>query len=126
MAIVYDLLFLFFTFVVWPFAVVFGWVRWVHSVRQRSLLPKLSLASHSFATLSLLVGLAGVLFADSTQGFNFWDPSLLKIYRAGFALSVGGLVLAAIGATRTNPLRWSAPLAAIACTLFWISSISTE
>src|SRR3974390_3284555 len=121
-----ELLFLLFSFVVWPFAVVFGWVCWARSDRQNSFLPKLSLASHSFAALSLLVGLAAVLFADSAQGFNFWDPGLLKIYRAGFALSVCGLGLSVIGATRANPLRWSAPLAAIASTLFWIASIATE
>ena len=126
MIYLYDLIFLLVTFLVWPIATIFGWYRWTGAEPDTSIVGVLSLSGHSFATLSLLLAVAAVFVGDTLGGFRFWDPSLLKIYRVGLALSVVGLTLAICGAWKSGPLRWSAPLAALGAMLFWFASAMTE
>jgi hypothetical protein len=122
----YSLLFLILTFIVWPVAVAYGWYRWIQTEREPSLLSKLSFIGHVFATFSLVLAVGSIFVVDTMGGSRFWDPTLLKIYRAGFVLSLVGLITAITGASKSNALRWSAPLAAFGAMLFWFASASGE
>jgi len=58
--------------------------------------------------------------------FPFYDPTLLRIYRSGALLSLGGIILGLFGIRRANSTRWHGPASAFAMLFFWIVAASGE
>lgn len=103
-----------------PVAVVVGWVRFARmKTPPRTLFSPLSLIGFSLATLSALLAFGSLIYARAIGGFPFYDPRLLRIYRWGFLLSLGGVLTGAAGCWRRSPLRWYAPTCALGMLIFW-------
>lgn len=109
-----------------PAAMVWGWVRWSKRTQPRTWPSMLSLVGFVLATASGLLAAGSVLYAQTSGGFPFYDPSLLRIYRWGGLLSLSGTVFAFIGVWRPGPLRWHAPACAVGTLLFWFASAMGE
>jgi len=58
--------------------------------------------------------------------FAYYDPWLLRIFRWGALLSLGGVILGFTGTSKPNALREHAPLAGLATLAFWIVSAAGE
>ena len=65
-------------------------------------------------------------YARAIHGFAFYDPTLLGIYRWGFLLSIGGIVLGLTGISMPNALRWHAPLAGLGMLASWMIAAAAE
>lgn len=113
-------------FVGLPAMFLWGWVRWARRAKAVRPLPLLSLTGFSLATVSGLVALAGIVYAHAIGGFPFWDPRLLRIYRWGFFLSLGGLVFALAGAWKPSSLRWHAGACSAGTIFFWFVAAMGE
>jgi uncharacterized BrkB/YihY/UPF0761 family membrane protein len=106
-------------YLILPLAILVGWVRWLHRRTLPSLFSVLSLLAFGLATCSALLALSSVIYAHFIGGFPFYDPRLLRIYRWGGSLSLGGMILGVVGCWRRSPLRWYAPLCSIGMSVFW-------
>ena len=109
-----------------PAAMISGWVCWIKRRQPQTLSSILSLISFTLATVSALLAISSVLFAQTIGGFPYYDPSLLRIYRWGVLLSFAAIVFAISGAWRPSPLRWYAPACAVGMLVFWFMSASGE
>jgi hypothetical protein len=108
-----------------PLLTIRGWVRWSHS--QRSTFSSImSLVGFTFSTSSVLLEVSSAVYAYSIHGFQYYDPLLLRIYRAGGALSLLGLLFSSLGMGRTGALRWAAPFCSAGSLLFWFFSALSE
>lgn len=113
-------------YVLAPVSLIWGWIRWI-SRRQKLGRPFfLSLIGFILTTLSGLLAISTMAYALATHGFRFYDPNLLRIYRWGFLLSIGGIVLGLTGVSVPNALRWHAPLAGLGMLAFWMIAAATE
>jgi hypothetical protein len=102
-----------------PISIVWGWVRFArHEWHLRKIMPMLALCGFVLATASALLAIGTVIYAQFHH-FPFYDPLLMKIFGAGFLLSLGGLFLGIIGMWRPSSLRYHAPISAIATAAFW-------
>lgn len=117
-----DLIGLIFIFICWPFIIIYGWVRWISRDLVEAARARISMAGHSLATLAFVLALASVLFSFTIGGFQYWDGSLIKLYKWGILLSLAGLLLGGIGMFRPGPLRWLAPLGSLSSLLFWLGA----
>jgi len=61
-----------------------------------------------------------------THGFGWYDPLLLRGMLVGLLLSLGGILFGLGGVWRPNPLRWHAPISAVATLAFWLLTASME
>jgi len=102
-----------------PLGIIAGWIRWLKGRTSPTLFSVLSLLAFGFATCSALLALSSVIYAHSIGGFPFYDPRLLRIYRWGGFLSLGGIVLGVLGCWRKSPLRWYAPFCSLGMSVFW-------
>ena len=73
-----------------------------------------------------MLAVSSIVYAVAIHGFPFYDPGLLRIYRWGFLLSAGGIVLGLTGVWAPNALRWQAPLAGLGTLSFWMIAAATE
>jgi hypothetical protein len=78
------------------------------------------------ASASALVAVASIIYAQSIHGFTFYDPRLMRIFRWGFVLSLGGIVFGISGIFRPNSLRWHAPLCALGTLAFWVGVAESQ
>jgi hypothetical protein len=85
----------------------------------------LSLAGIVLATLSALLAIAAVAYAQIHR-FPHSDPMLSRMYRTGLALSRCGIVFGIGGIWRPNSLRWYAPTSAAATLAFWMLAAVSE
>src|SRR5882672_5850462 len=109
-----------------PALMILGWFRWSRSAHSRTVSSILSLIGFTLITLSALLGISSILYAQAIGGFRYYDPLLMKIYAAGGLLSIGGFLFAVSGIWRPNPLRWHAPICAVAIFLYWLMMASSE
>jgi hypothetical protein len=103
-----------------------GWVRWARHKNPITLLSILSLIGFILATASESLAIMMVIYAHVRGGFDFYDPTLMKIYAVGTLLSLVGLILAIIGVWRPNSLRWHALICTIGTLLYWYVQYSLE
>jgi hypothetical protein len=108
-----------------PIVLVWGWTRW-------ALVPKLHTATSTLSLIGLILATASALLAVATMAyaqihrFPYYDPLLLRIFRWGGLLSLGGIVFGIGGVWRPNSLRWHAPASAVCMLTFWIMVASME
>jgi hypothetical protein len=67
------------------------------------------LAGFSFATPSALLAVLAIIYSFSINGFRFYDPRLLRIFRWGILLSLTALLLAIGGVWKPSSLRGTPP-----------------
>jgi len=108
-----------------PMFLIWGWTRWIRLPKVRTIPAILSLVGFMFATASALVAISTIVYAQ-IHHFPYYDPLLLKIFRWGFLLSLGGVTFGISGLWRSNPLRWLALVAGFCTLLFWIMAASGE
>ena len=109
-----------------PIVLVLGWLKWIRQKRDYSIFSWLALISFVFGTSSALLALGSLLYARTTGGFRYHDPTLMKIYGCGMILSIIGLVLSLGGVWRRNPLRWYAPVLSLGMIVLWVLWASAE
>lgn len=108
-----------------PIVLVWGWLRWVRLPKLRTVPSTLSFAGFILATASALLAVAAMTYAQ-VHHFPYYDPLLLRIFRCGALLSLGGIVFGIGGVWRPNSLRWHAPASAVCMLTFWIIVASME
>jgi hypothetical protein len=102
-----------------PVMLIWGWTRWVSHSKLRTVPATLSLVGFILATASALLAVSAIVYAHVIRSFPYYDPLLMKIFGIGALLSLGGLALGIGGIWRTSPLRWHAPVSAVATLAFW-------
>ena len=103
-----------------PVVLIWGWARWTNLAKPRTAASILSLAGFVLATASALLAVSSIAYAQAIHGFRFYDPGVMRIFRWGFLLSLGAIVLGLGGVSRPSSLRWHAPVAAIGTLAFWL------
>ncbi len=109
-----------------PAVIIWGWVRWMKHRGLRTTLSTLSLVGFALGTVSGLLAIGVTLYARAVEGFSFYDPALMKIYRLGTLLSIVAMVFAILGLWRPSSLRWHAPACALGTLVFWLAAAAGE
>jgi hypothetical protein len=109
-----------------PVILFTGWRRWVHHPPVQSRVLLLSLAGFALGTASIMLAIGALLYAGATGGFRYYAPALLRIYKFGLLLSLGGMTFALGGIWKRNALRWHAPALSIGMVLLWLLWASGE
>ena len=112
-------------YLVAPVALIWGWARWVVQPKLRTAISIISLVGLVFATTSALVAVTTIAYAQ-IHHFPYYDPLLLRIFRAGTLLSLSGIVFGISGVWRPSSTRWHAPTSAVATFAFWILAAEGE
>jgi len=112
--------------IVWPASLIWGWARFLMQPKQWNLASMLSLMGFLLASASALLALSSMMYAQEIHGFRYYDPLLLKIFRAGGLISVAGIVFGIGGVWRKNSLRWQSPVAALGALAFWLGMATAE
>ena len=107
-------------FIAAPVYLVWGWALWIRSFKSMTVPFLLSWIGFVFATLSALLAIGSVIYAQRIHGFGFYDPLHMKLIRWGSLLSATGLVFGLCRVWRRNPLRWHSLLAALGTLAFWV------
>jgi hypothetical protein len=113
-------------YIIAPIMLIWGWIRWITLREQIGPPFILSFVGFILSTGSALIAISLVAYALMIRGFGYYDPHLLRIFRWGLLLSLGGVVLGFTGVARQNVLRWHAPLAGLGTLAFWIIAASGE
>jgi len=108
-----------------PIILVWGWARWLSRPKTWSIPAILSMISLVLAIASALLAASSIVFAQFHH-FGYYDPLLLRIFRTGMLLSLGGIVFGISGVWRETSLRWHAPISGIATLAFWFMAASGE
>lgn len=109
-----------------PVLIAWAWIRVVRLVRLRDRSSWLSVIALAFTTLSGLLAVGSVIYADAIGGFRYFDPRLMRIFQIGLLLSLIAVASGLTGIAFRNPLRWQAPLASFGILLFWYMSAISE
>ena len=112
-------------YLVAPVMLIWGWVRWVRSAKQRNLASILSFMGFFLATASGLLAIFLIVYAQIHR-FGYYDPLLMRIFKTGVLLSGAGVVFAVGGVWKTNLLRWHAPISAVSTLAFWLMAAAGE
>jgi len=108
-----------------PTILIWGWVRWLNQPKPHSISATLSIIGFVLATASALLAVSSIVFAQFHH-FPYYDPLLLRIFRVGTLLSLGGIAFGVSGAWRATSLRWHAPISGVATLAFWFMAASGE
>ena len=108
-----------------PITLVWSWARWVLRPKVWTVSPILSLIGLILASLSGLLALSTIAYAQ-VHRFPFYDPLLLRIFRIGALLSIGGLGFGIAGVWRSSSLRWHSAVCSFGMLIFWIVAASGE
>jgi hypothetical protein len=113
-------------YLVSPVMLVWGWVRWAGRPRLLNVASVLSFSGFFLANASALLAVSTIIYAFFIHGFAFYDPRLMRIFRRGILLSLGGLMFGIGGVWRRNSLRWHAPVCALGTLAFWVLATEGE
>jgi len=103
-----------------------GWVRWATQKNSINLFSILSLIGFVLATASESLAIAMVIYARVTSGFDFYDPTLMRIYAIGTLLSLVGLIFAIVGTWKPSSLRWFALVGTVGTLCYWLVQAASE
>jgi hypothetical protein len=84
-----------------PIMLIWGWTRWMERPKLRTVGPILSLIGFMLATASPLLGVSSIAYGV-IHGFPYYDPLLLRIFRSGIMLSLGGIGFGISGVWRPS------------------------
>ncbi len=116
-----------FSWIIGPAILIWGWTRWTKTPKSKTVSSFFSLAGFILATCSALLAIASVTHAHILpNGFPFYDPLLLRIYRWGALLSIAGFCLGIGGVGQKNSLRWHSPISALGMLIFWLLAAEGE
>jgi hypothetical protein len=113
-------------YIILPTIMIWGWARWSKHKQPRTILSTLSLIGFALGTISGLLAISGMIYARLAGGLPFYDPVLLRIYRWGAVVSLAGMIFGIAGIWRPGPLRWHAPVCALATLIFWLAAAVGE
>jgi hypothetical protein len=105
---------------------IWGWLRFARQKEPRTLYSNLSVISFTLASVSGLLAISSMLYADALGGFPYYDPRLLRIFECGGLLSIAGIAFAIGGARQSSALRWPGLCFSAAMLLFWFISAMGE
>jgi acyl dehydratase len=108
-----------------PAMLVWGWIRWLLSPKSWAAFAALSFVGFLLASASGVLAASAIAYAQ-VRRFPYYDPLLMRIFSAGVLLSLAALTLGIGGTFRANPLRWHAPVSALATLTFWLWMASME
>ena len=108
-----------------PIMLIWGWAQWFLQPRVRTAPSILSLISFVLSTVSALTGILLIGYAQ-IHHFPYYDPLLLRAFRCGALLSLGGIMFAIGGLWRPSALRWYALPCAVGTLTFWILAAAGE
>jgi hypothetical protein len=108
-----------------PIMLIWGWARWQSEPKLRTVPAILSLTGFVLATASAVLAVSTIVIAQF-QHFPYYDQSLLRIFRWGTFLSLGGIAFGISGVWRQSSLRWHAPVSAAGMVAFWFLAASME
>jgi hypothetical protein len=112
-------------YLVSPVLLICGWAQWIRYPKLRTVPAILSLVGIVLATMSALLAIAAVAYAQIHR-FPHSDPMLSRMYRTGLTLSRCGIVFGIGVIWRPNSLRWYAPTSAAATLAFWMLAAVSE
>jgi len=112
-------------YLVSPILLIWGWVRWLRQPCLKTTGSILSMIGFFLATASALLAVSLVGYAQ-IHHFPYYDPLLLRLFRCGVFISLGGIVFGIGGVWRASPLRWHAPTCSLGMLTFWILAASGE
>ena len=108
-----------------PIMLIWGWARWRSEPKLRTVPAILSLIGFVLATASAVLAVSTIAVAQFHH-FPYYDPALLRIFRWGTFLSLGGIVFGISGVWRQSSLRWHAPVSAAGMLAYWFLAASME
>lgn len=110
-----------------PFITIpWGWNRWFAEDRRWNTPSTLSFAGLLLASLSAFVVIAALVWSGAVGGFPYYGRPLLRMYAAGFLVSLAGFLPGLGGVWRENPLRWHGIACPLGCMGFWLFSAAGE
>ena len=113
------------SYLVTPVMFVWGWNRWTQGRKFPNISAALSLCGFILATVSALLAVWSVAYAQGHR-FGYYDPTLMKVFRWGLLLSIGGFLFGIGGAWQKGPLRWVSPVRALGTFAFWLLAAAGE
>jgi hypothetical protein len=105
---------------------IWGWVRWAKHKQPRTRYSIPSLIGFALGTVSGLLAITSMLYADVVGGFPYYDPKLIRIFGLGGLLSIAGIVFAIGGLRESSALRWHGLCFSVGMLLFWFMSAAGE
>src|SRR6202521_2281499 len=88
-----------FGYLVSPILLIWGWVRWPRQPSVKTTPSILSMIGFLLATASGLLAVSLVGYAQ-IHHFPYYDPLLLRVFRYGVFISLGGIVFGIGGVWR--------------------------
>src|ERR1700675_1080335 len=109
-----------------PIMLAWGWI-WVAKLpRLGTAGSVLSLIGLILATASAALAVSSIGYAVVIRGFQYYDPRLMRIFRWGIFLSLGGIVLGTGGIGKRTSPRWHVPVSGVCVLVFWIVAAEGE
>lgn len=109
-----------------PIMLAWGWIRFAKLPRLGTVGSILSLIGLILATASAALAVSSIGYAIVIRGFPYYDPRLMRIFRWGIFLSLGGIVLGTGGIGKRTSPRWHVPVSAVRMLVFWIVAAEGE
>jgi O-antigen ligase len=109
-----------------PIMLAWGWIRFAKLPRLGTVGSVLSLIGLILATASAALAVSSIGYAVVIRGFPYYDPRLMRIFRRGTFLSLGGIVLGTGGIGKRTSPRWHVPVSAVCMFVFWIVAAEGE
>jgi hypothetical protein len=113
------------SYLIAPFTLIFGWMRWTQQPKRRTVSSMSSLFGFVLATGSAALAVSISGYAQ-VHHFRFYDPFLMRTMKRGALLSLAGLVCSLGGVWRKNSLRWLSPASAVGTLAFWVLAAEGE
>jgi|SRR4051812_31707820 hypothetical protein len=104
-----------------PVSMIWGWLDWLMKPAMRGSLKYLSLIGFTFGSASIGLAAGSIAYSASIDGFGYYDPLLMKIFRTGFDLSVLGVFFGVAGVWRKHLLRWRAVVLPLSTLFMWFA-----
>jgi hypothetical protein len=113
-------------FLALPIMLARGWIRFAKLPRLGTVGSVLSLIGLILATASAALAVSSIGYAVVIRGFPYYDPRLMRIFRWGIFLSLGGIVLGTGGIGKRTSARWHVPVSGVCMFVSWIVAAEGE